>query len=282
MSKTTLISMIGLMSFMLFACVSKNQHVELQDELNSTETQLAGERQQLADLQAKYRKMQNTNMSLKNTIEDLKFELRQEKTAVIEKEKDISELDLHKKKIEADLEQQLAKKEQEVERLTKTRREIEDNLKEQIEKGDIKIKQIESKLEVTFANKILFSSGSVKIKAKGKELLSTLADTLRDEKGKNIVVEGHTDDVQIGKSLQSKFPTNWELSAARAAAVVRYLQDNAGIEPQRLTASGFSHFQPVASNKTAEGRSRNRRIDIVLLPQKDKFSQTDIVEGDDR
>ena len=95
-------------------------------------------------------------------------------------------------------------------------------------------------------------------------------------------MEGHTDDVKIGKSLQSKFPTNWELSTARAAAVVRYLQDNAGIEPQRLTASGFSQFQPVATNKTAEGRSQNRRIDIILVPQKDKLSQTDIMEGDDR
>jgi chemotaxis protein MotB len=274
--------MIGLMCFMLFACVSKNQHVELQNDLTSTRAELAGERQQLAELQVKYRKQQNANMSLKNTIEDLKFELRQEKTAVTEREKAISELDLNKRKVEADLEQQLAEKEQEVERLAKTRREIEDNLKEQIEEGDIKIKQFEGKLEVTFANKILFSSGSVKIKAKGKELLSTLADSLREVKGKNIVVEGHTDDVKIGKSLQSKFPSNWELSTARAAAVVRYMQDNAGIEPQRLTASGFSHFQPVATNKTAEGRSQNRRIDIVLLPQKDKYSQTDIIEGDDR
>jgi chemotaxis protein MotB len=274
--------MIGLMCFMLFACVSKNQHVELQNDLTSTRAELAGERQQLAELQVKYRKQQNANMSLKNTIEDLKFELRQEKTAVTEREKAISELDLNKRKVEADLEQQLAEKEQEVERLAKTRREIEDNLKEQIEEGDIKIKQFEGKLEVTFANKILFSSGSVKIKAKGKELLSTLADSLREVKGKNIVVEGHTDDVKIGKSLRSKFPSNWELSTARAAAVVRYMQDNAGIEPQRLTASGFSHFQPVATNKTAEGRSQNRRIDIVLLPQKDKYSQTDIIEGDDR
>ena len=282
MSKTTLVCVIGLMCLMLFACVSKNQHVELQNDLTSTRTELAEERQQLADLEVKYRKMKNANMSLKNTIEDLKFELRQEKNAVTEREKAISELDLDKRKVEADLEQQLAEKELEAERLAKTRREIEDNLKEQIEAGDIRIKQFDGKLEVTFANKILFSSGSVKIKAKGKELLSTLADSLREIIGKNIVVEGHTDNVKIGKSLQSKFPTNWELSTARAAAVVRYLQDNAGIEPQRLTASGFGQFQPVAANKTAEGRSQNRRIDIVLVPQKDKNSQTDIMEGDDR
>jgi chemotaxis protein MotB len=275
MGKNTLVFVIGLMSFLTFACVPKNQHVELQNELNSTQAELAGERQ-------RYRKLQNENMSLKNTIEDLKFELRQEKTAVVEREKAISELDLHKRKVEADLEQKQAEIDKEKNRLTMTRLEIEKNLQEQIERGDIKIRQLERKLEVTFANKILFSSGSVRIKAEGKEMLSTLADSLRELKGKEIVVEGHTDDVQIGKSLQSKFPSNWELSAARAASVVRYLQDNAGIEPERLTVSGFSHYRSLASNKTAEGRSRNRRIEINLVPRQGEDSQSEMMEVDDR
>lgn len=266
MGKNFLFSLLYLICFILAACVSKNQYVELQNQLNSTQAQLAGEQQQLADLQVKYRKLHNTNMSLLNTIEDLKVELRQEKTIVIEKEQAIAELDLLKRKVETSLQQQLAEKEQEIAELTKTRREIEENLKEQIEQRDIKIEEIEGKLKVTFVDKILFSSGSVKIKAKGKEVLSKLADSIKDAKDQNIVVEGHTDDVQIGKALQAKLPTNWELSAARAAAVVRFLQDDAGIEPQRLTASGFGSYQPVASNETEEGRSQNRRIEIILAP----------------
>jgi chemotaxis protein MotB len=266
MGQKTLFSLLFLMAFMFAACVSKNQYVEVQNQLSATQSQLEAEQKQLADLQVKYQKSQNTNMSLLNTIEDLKFELRQEKTAVTEKEQNISQLDLLKRQTEADLKEQLAEKEAEIAELTRTRREIEESLKEQIEQRDIKIEEIEGKLKVIFVDKILFSSGSVMVKAKGREVLLKLADSFRDDKDQSIVVEGHTDDIQIGKSLQSRFPSNWELSTARAAAVVRFLQDKAGIEPKRLTASGFGSYQPVASNETEEERSQNRRIEIILAP----------------
>jgi chemotaxis protein MotB len=104
------------------------------------------------------------------------------------------------------------------------------------------------------------------IKPKGQEVLLKLADTFKDNEDQNIVVEGHTDDVQIGSALLDRFPTNWELSTARATAVVRFLQEKGNIAPQRLTASGFSFYQPVASNETPEGRKQNRRIEIILVP----------------
>jgi len=66
--------------------------------------------------------------------------------------------------------------------------------------------------------------------------------------------------------LRDRFPTNWELSTARATAVVRFLQDDGGLNPERLTASGYSYYRPVASNDTEEGRSQNRRIEIILTP----------------
>ena len=259
---------IVLMSLMISACVSKDQYVELQNEHYATQSQLDAERKQLADLQEKHRKALNTNRSLLNTIEDLKLELRLEKTAVTEKEQEISQLDLHKRQMEEDLKEQLAEKEAKIEELTRTRREIEESLKEQIEQRDIKIEEIEGKLKVIFVDKILFSSGSVRVKAKGREVLLKLADSFRDQKEQNIVVEGHTDDVQIGRSLQARFPTNWELSTARAAAVVRFLQDKAGIEPERLAASGFASYQPVAPNETEDGRRQNRRIEIILAPSR--------------
>lgn len=255
-----------LICLMFGACVSKDQYVELQNDYTATQSELEAEQKAHADLKEKHRKALNTNRSLMNTIEDLKFELRQEKTAVIEKEQSVAELDLLKRQTEEDLKEQLAAKEAEIEELTRTRRAIEESLKEQIEQRDIKIEEIEGKLKVIFVDKILFGSGSVKVKAKGREVLLKLADSFRDDQNQNIVVEGHTDDVQIGKSLQAKFPTNWELSTARAAAVVRFLQDKAGIEPERLTASGLGSYQPVASNETEEGRRQNRRIEIILAP----------------
>jgi chemotaxis protein MotB len=89
---------------------------------------------------------------------------------------------------------------------------------------------------------------------------------LKDVKDKRIQVEGHTDNVRIVSSLKKKFPTNWELSTARATEVVRYLQEAGGIAPKLLSATGYSEYQPVAPNDTDEGKHKNRRIEIVLLP----------------
>ena len=183
------------------------------------------------------------NRSLSETIESLKFELREEKRVVQKKETVISELE-------------------------RTRRDIEISLKEQIAQKDIKLEEIEGKLKVTFVDKILFNSGSVTVKEKGRNVLLKLAETFRDEKDQMIVVEGHTDDVKIGGVLFERFPSNWELSTARAAAVVRFLQEKGKIEPERLTASGFGFYRPVSSNETEEGRSQNRRIEIILAPKR--------------
>ena len=266
MEKKILSSLLCILCLLFSACVPKEKYVELENQHSSTQAQLAAEQKQLADLQVKYKRLQDTNMSLLNTLEDLKFELRQEKTAVTEKELVIAELELVRRKIEDSLKEELAEKEKMISELDETRKEIEASLRDQIAQKDIRIEEIEGKLQVTFVNKILFGSGSVKIKAKGQEVLLKLAESFRLNQDQNIVVEGHTDNVQIGKALQDRFPTNWELSTARASAVVRFLYEKGEIEPERLTASGFSYFQPVASNLTEEGRRENRRIEIILVP----------------
>jgi chemotaxis protein MotB len=89
---------------------------------------------------------------------------------------------------------------------------------------------------------------------------------VKNTEKKVIRVEGHTDNVPVSSRLAEKFPTNWELSTARATNVVRFLQDKVGIAPARLEAVGMSEFHPVATNKTLVGRSQNRRIEIALLP----------------
>jgi chemotaxis protein MotB len=219
--------------FIVISCVSKNKYVELENRMNETQAQLEEDKKNL----------QTQNNRLSDTNAKLRLELKQEKMTVQQKEKEVSELD-------------------------RTRREIETSLKEQIAQKDIKLEEIEGKLKVTFVDKILFDSGSVKVKPKGQEVLLTLADSFRDREGQKIAVEGHTDNVQIGSVLLDKFPTNWELSAARATAVVRFLQEKGNISPERLTASGFSFYRPVAENETAEGREQNRRIEIILIPER--------------
>ena len=229
---------LSLSFFLIFSCVSKSKYVELETSSNKTQAQLEQEKR---DLQAQIFNMKVEKDRLSDTIEGLKTELQQEKLAVKQKEEEVSQLD-------------------------KTRREIESSLKEQIAQKDIKLEEVEGKLKVTFVDKILFDSGSVMIKSKGQEVLLTLADSFRENKDQNIIVEGHTDDVQIGAALIDRFPTNWELSAARATAVVRFLQEKGKIAPERLTASGYSFYQAVATNETPEGREQNRRIEIILVP----------------
>jgi chemotaxis protein MotB len=89
---------------------------------------------------------------------------------------------------------------------------------------------------------------------------------LKQVTDRRIQVEGHTDNVPILSDLKNRYPTNWELSTARATEVVRYLQEHGGLDARLLSATGYGQFQPVASNDTDEGKHKNRRIEIVLLP----------------
>ncbi|GMR05047.1 MAG: OmpA family protein [Thermodesulfobacteriota bacterium] len=157
-------------------------------------------------------------------------------------------------------------KEKEIAEVKSTYENLMGELKQEIEKGEIKITRAMDRLSVNLVEEILFDSGKAEIKPEGKDLLKRVGGILSKVTEKQIKVEGHTDDVPIGPRLKKKFPTNWELSAARATNVVRYLQDTAGVDPKLLSASGYSKFRPVVENDTEEGRSRNRRIEIVLLP----------------
>jgi chemotaxis protein MotB len=108
-----------------------------------------------------------------------------------------------------------------------------------------------------------FDQGSAVVRASSIDALHSVATALREETGP-ISVEGHTDDVPISTTL---FPTNWELSTARATTIVRYLVDRIGYDPSRLSATGYAQYRPVRDNATAEGRALNRRVDLVLLPE---------------
>ena len=116
-------------------------------------------------------------------------------------------------------------------------------------------------------DRILFPSGEADVTRDGFKVLRRVGNVLKSTEGKIIRVEGHTDNVAISDRLKGKFPTNWELSTARATNVVRFLQDSVGIDPAHLRAVGLSEYHPVAPNTSARGRSQNRRIEIGLLPE---------------
>jgi len=123
------------------------------------------------------------------------------------------------------------------------------------------------KLRVDLVDKVLFDSGEAQISKRGEGVLGRVGAVLAQIDDKQIQVSGHTDNQRvIGEKLLSQFPTNWELSSARAVNVVRFLREKANVPAQRLVASGYADLHPIASNKTPAGRARNRRIEILLTP----------------
>jgi chemotaxis protein MotB len=125
------------------------------------------------------------------------------------------------------------------------------------------------KVYVSLADKLLFPSGSITIDEKGKQALTQLAAVINKEPEINIAVEGHTDDKKVINLGQIK--DNWDLSVLRATSVVRYLTENEKVDPQRLTATGKSQFQPVDPANNDAARAKNRRIEIVLSPKLDEL-----------
>jgi chemotaxis protein MotB len=150
----------------------------------------------------------------------------------------------------------LEKKSAEYENLSKS-------LEKEISEGKVELSELRGRMTVNLKDKILFASGSARVGKEGDAALKKVAEALKGVQGKIIRVEGHTDDVPTDPKGQ--FPTNWELSLARAMAVVRALQD-AGVDPTRLSAAGYGPYQPIAANDSPDNRSLNRRIEIVLAP----------------
>ena len=136
----------------------------------------------------------------------------------------------------------------------------------EVEQGQLQVRQYQNMLSVDVAEKIFFDSGRAVLKESGKVVLKKVGEALKSYQNKVIRVVGYTDNVPISKSIQNIYPTNWELSVARATNVVRYLQD-VGVPPERMVASGRGEYAPVASNDTPEGRQKNRRIEIMLIDQ---------------
>ncbi|MDP1759427.1 MAG: OmpA family protein [Thermodesulfovibrionales bacterium] len=271
-------------------CVSSQEHKaalgdieNLKKDSSAMEEKLKAKEGEKAALESELSKLKKENANLKSMLEANKDELTKDlisvKAKLSEKEQKIKELENELKSKNAQItelkteilglskERSLAveEKDKAVGELKKTYTNLVDELKDEIKKGEIAVTQLRDKLSLSMVDKILFDSGSADVKKDGKKVLDRVAEILKKVTDKQIRIEGHTDNVKIGPRIAKKFPTNWELSNARATNVVRYLQEK-GVDPKFLSPAGYAEYKPIESNDTEEGKSKNRRIEIVLIP----------------
>ena len=170
-----------------------------------------------------------------------------------------------------ELEQVVAEKNRAMAELERIKAELTSKLEQEIDAGDVLVERRGDHLVVDVADKILFPKGEAEVSERGQEVLQQVSETLRKITSHTFQVSGHTDSAPVvAPKTRERYPTNWELSTARATNVVRFLQEQGKVPGGQLVAAGMAQFRPVASNDKPAGRQRNRRIEIALLPKRDQ------------
>lgn len=240
----------------------KNMLVERNDSLN----------QRILEAIERKKTLQEDLMRARSNLERMEKVLadRSAETgaAIAAMRQEIDRLTTENQTLQQQLEVELQAREARLAEVQSTYDELVNKLEEEIQRGEIKISELKGKLTVNVVDKILFDSGKAGLKPTGIRVLQQIGDILKAAADKDVQVEGHTDNVPIRGALTKTYPTNWELSTARATTVVHFLQEKANIAGERLSAVGYGEYQPVASNSTSEDRALNRRIQIVLTTTK--------------
>jgi chemotaxis protein MotB len=245
------------LAFIASGCVSSGTFEKMQ----------AGKNEEIMTLQQQKAELEKQRAELaqqKYQLEVKGSELAQQKSDLEQRSADLEQQNTAIQQQVAILEQQKAALLEASQQRQQQYDALVQNLSKEVEQGQLQVRQYKNMLAVDLAEQIFFDSGRAKLKPGGKDVLKKVGEALKGYENKIIRVVGHTDNVPLAKSLQATFPTNWELSVARATNVVRFLQD-VGIPPERMVTSGRSEYDPVAPNDTAEGRQKNRRIEIMLI-----------------
>lgn len=159
--------------------------------------------------------------------------------------------------------QRLRKQREQTAKMAQAFRDLALKLKSMVDSGKLSVIVRKGRMTLNLPDDILFPSGSASLKKEGKEAIASLAGVLKDVGDRSFLVSGHTDNVPIGKS--AAFKSNWDLSTARAVTVTKLLIDN-GVAPTKLAAAGFADGDPVQPNESPDGRAKNRRTEIILMP----------------
>ena len=183
----------------------------------------------------------------------------------------------HVERLKKELEQVRAAREEQERKLAKVRSEVQtvgkeiDRITKALEEKfgkSLVVTQHQDRLVLTMLGQVLFESGKAQLTPMGLDIMKQVGEVLATLPNKNIQVEGHTDNNPIYGRLQQQYPTNWELSTARATTVLRFLIEQTGMNPQDFAATGYADTRPAVENDSEEGRAQNRRVEIVLYPER--------------
>ncbi len=223
---------------------------ELNQKIEQLQAEIAKQKRELGEMSRKYQESLSSNMSeqekLNMMLEEKMSQLKQRETTINELR---AMIDAQNAKVAALLSS------------------VKDALLG-FNSDELTVSQRDGKVYVAMSDKLLFESGSAQVNKQGKEALGKLAEVLKKQQDIDVFIEGHTDNKPI-KTVQ--FKDNWDLSVVRATSVVRILTVDYGMSPLQVVPSGRGEFMPLADNNVAEGRSKNRRTEIIIAPKLDKL-----------
>ncbi|MDN3595666.1 OmpA/MotB family protein [Zunongwangia endophytica] len=309
--KKTILAIAG-STLMLTSCVSSKVYKDLESrhadlkrenrELKSEVGRLEGVDEELAELKSEHQTLTSERDQLKDQLASLQSNYDNLKSSYDALEKNSSQAIAENSRQNRDLLSQLEDKEKtlaaEQARLEKLQKDLQarsqrinelegliaakdakmNALKEAVSKAltdfegkGLTVEQRDGKVYVSMENKLLFSSGSWAVNTDGRKAVNQLGNVLAQNPDISVLIEGHTDNVPYGGNGALK--DNWDLSTKRATAIVQILRENNSIDPQNLTAAGRGEYAPVASNDTAEGKAKNRRIEVILTPKLDEVTK---------
>ncbi|HSN09738.1 MAG TPA: OmpA family protein [Hanamia sp.] len=266
--------------FALSGCVAKRYLAQSQQEtatLRDDSTRLANQnsalQQNVASLNIQIASLQKNIDDLSANIDDLNTKNSELRTQISQLGQQTAAQQNKLTQSQQDLQQQQQKLEQ-LQNLLNQQKEASQELKNKMadalkgfNSNELSVYQKDGKVYVSLSEQLLFPSGSAVVNPKGVDALSKLAAVLNLDSNVAVNIEGHTDSIPI----RGRYQDNWDLSTARANAIVRILVNNYKVDPTRVISSGHSYYEPVAPNSTPEGRAKNRRTDIILSPKLDEM-----------
>jgi len=263
-----------------FHAAALERTAALEERLSGALTQQAeaeaAHQQQMASLEAAQAEAEAAHQQQVASLEATHTVMSDQIETLTVEKADLSAQLAHEQQRSADLERQLQEQsratEAEISGVKGAYDRLVAELQGEISQKEIALHRVKEKLTVAIVDRVLFPSGQATLTPEGRRLIEKVGVVLAKVSDRRILIEGHTDNVPIGGTLRATFPSNWELSTARATEVVKYLIAQGKLPTNRLSAVGRADTAPVASNDDEAGRMQNRRIEIILLPPEDQAS----------